>query len=466
MDTKIFTPEKVIKYAETRLFGRNVAPEMAAKIELHNGALPSQLEQTLEKRYSSKSTTKFVTRVQQTNGREPIYFVDGTLFIPQFSGFGRSIRYERMIEAYIQAISQRDGRKILFEAHDLENDSRKTDQSYSNNAYDFVAGMFMPHGRYEDRRVFAGDDIKDITTIIFGTPSAVRKAIRENGKDAKNAKDAKGAKVVAANILAANVSAYGNSEYLEAQILEINNQRVLNIGYVFADQAGIIIEKILREYNSLACKACKVHPKPNAHPQEAEQSASTINKSFPQKDEQHSQHPLTINMYMFGRVGGLSDNAQRHQLVYPVGIIDWIDLNEGKVLEYPMHNVFAHNHNEDARFNEYHRSNDDNKSNERSRTPNNINGLTGLNLNVVSVVDETVEQLELAKQRGCICIEMETRESVEAINQARRRYQQLKINFGFVGYVSDIPLIGDTLEQELDSDKGEQDAVNVILDRI
>ena len=317
----------------------------------------------------------------------------------------------------------------------------------------------MPHGRYEDRRVFAGDDIKDITTIIFGTPSAVRKAIRENGKDAKNANDAKGAKVVA----------YGNSEYLEAQILEVNNQRVLNIGYVFADQAGIIIEKILREYNSLACKAPQ---KDKAFSHNLEQFTSTINQSSAQECEQHPQHPLEINMYMFGRVGGLSDNAQRHQLVYPVGIIDWIDLNEGKVLEYPMHNVFAHNHNRDARINEYHRSNDnnksngDNKSNERSRTPNKINGLTGLNLNVVSVVDETVEQLELAKEKGCICIEMETRESVEAINQARRRYRQLKINFGFVGYVSDIPLIGDTLEQELESDKGEQDAVRVVFDRI
>lgn len=421
MSTKLFTSDKVIKYAETRLFGRNVTPEMVAKIELHNGALPSELEQTLEQRYHSG----LITTVQQSNNREPIYFVDGngtvdgtgalgtkgTLFIPQFSGFGRAIRYERMIEAYKDAVLQRDGKDITFEVHDLEKDSRKTDQAYSNNAYDFVAGMFVPNGRYEDRRVFAGDDISDITTIIFGTPNALKK-----------------------NPEKVSVLSYGNSEYLEAQILEINKQRILNIGYVFADQAGIIIEKMLREYNSLACKA---------RPQ---------NKALQQKSEQSL---LTINMYMFGKVGGLLGDMQRHQLVYPVGIVDWTDLNEGRVLEYPMHNVLANNSN-----------GDNSRTLNNSRTINDINGLSGLNLNVVSVVDETIEQLKLAKQKGCICIEMETRESVEAINQARRRYPQLKINFGFVGYVSDIPLKGDTLEKELDSDKGEQDAVKVILDRI
>jgi len=93
-------------------------------------------------------------------------------------------------------------------------------------------------------------------------------------------------------------------------------------------------------------------------------------------------------------------------------------------------------------------------------------GYIGLNLNVISVVKETYEQLEMAKENGCVCVEMETREATESINQARRRYPNLNISFGFIGYVSDAPLSGDTIEKEIDSDKGETDAAKIIIDII
>lgn len=384
MQTKILTGERLKRYAERRLFGSNVTSDTVHRIELFNGVLPSHLEEILGK--MSKGAKGFV-KVDQANPREPLYFMDGTLYIPQYSGFGRAMRYQRLLETYKEAVEScadgcGSGRKLEILVHELKGVPRKTDQSYSNSAYDFVTGLFIPSFMYDTFRVFEDEDVKDITTIIFGPIEIV----------------AKSAKVIAK----------GNSEYLDAQIVEVDGQKVLNIGYVFADQAGMILEKMLREYHSIA----KKHAFGN-------------------------NTPLNLNIYMFGRVGGLVDDIDRHHLVYPVGVIDEVDLREGRPFVYPMHNVLA--------------------------SPNE----KGLVFNVSTVVDETFEQLRSAKNQGCICVEMETRESVEAINQARRRYHGLlDISFGFVGYVSDNPLKGDLLDKELDSQKGEKEALDVILKAI
>jgi hypothetical protein len=375
--TRIFTPEKIIKYGKTRLEGIYIPFEKVMGIALYNGTLPSEL-----KRMSAKFPLKLL---EQDNAREPIYYQQNpldypgrvTLHIPQFSGFGRGKRYEEMIKALVKALDK----DIVFEVVDRKDDPRKAYIAYDNFAYDFVAGLFVPppRERYLDRKIFpSGDSVKDITKVIFGPTEAV----------------AKQAKVVER----------GNSEYLDSQILEIEGERVLNIGYVYADQAGIVIDKILREYEAVA---------------------------------RSKKNPLTIDLYMFGRVGGLEDSLKRHDLVFPTGIIDDIDLREGRAFEYPMHNVLAPDNGKQ------------------------------LNYNVTTVIDETYEQLEGAKKQGCICVEMETRESVESVNRARRRYDRsLDINFGFVGYVSDLPLQGDTLADEMDSDKGEQEAVHEILKNI
>ena len=366
--TKILTPEKIIRYAETRLFGDNVRPHNVKVIELHNGVLPSSLEEMLNQRCGG------FQRVLQENSREPIYFRDGRLFIPQYSGFGRRKRYESMIKAYLQVI----GEDIGFKSCELEGDERKTNIEYDNLAYDFVVGLFVPEEKYKDRQAFSSD-IEEITKIIFGPVESLEKQ--------------------------AKVIEKGNSEYLDAQIVEINGKQVLNIGYVYSDQAGIIIDKMLREYDAVAKKRGK---------------------------------KLDINIFMFGRLGGLDYDMKRHDLIIPTGIIDEIDLKRNRRLIYPMNNVFA--------------------------VPQDIEWL---NLNVSNVIDETREDLLKAKEFGCVCVEMETRESVESVNRARRRYHgSLDINFGFVGYVSDLPLKNDTLADELDSDNGEQEAVSMIIERV
>lgn len=379
--SNVFTPKQLIKYAETRLFGSNVTPDMVHRIELHNGVLPSLLEQHIISEFGE------AIKVVQKNGREPLFYSNGTLFIPQYSGFGRRRRYESMINAYIKASEREisfDGFKLIntehgisFKSLDLDEDPRKTNHAYDNFAYDFVTGLFVPDEKYVNKKVFQLD-FDEITTVIFGPTDAVAKQT--------------------------DVVDRGNSTYLDAQIVRVGDERVLNIGYVYADQAGIMIDKMLREYEALARKGKKT---------------------------------LDIRIFMFGRVGGLEEGMRRHDLVYPTGIIDDVDLMNGRECVYPMHNVLAQ-----------------------------VKG-DRFNFNPTAVVNQTTEQLERARDLGCVCTEMETRETVESINKARRRYSgKIGVEFGFVGYVSDLPLRGDTLADELDSEKGEQESVRVILDNI
>jgi len=371
IETKILQGEKLIKYAETRLFGINVYPHAINSIELHNGVLPSQLKEEIINKYGS------AIRVIQNNGREPIFFKDNILFIPQYSGHSRSNRYINTITAYINEI-KKQGKNIDFKIKYYKNTSRRSNQAFSDYAYDFVAGMFMPNKTYETRRIFLNKNIQDIDTIIFGSTKAVEKQCKIIEK--------------------------GHSEYLDAQIIEIDNKKILNIGYVFGDQSGRIINHLMREYDSIAL---------------------TENKK------------KNIKVFMFGRVGGLDDNLERHNVIFPTLIIDEVDIKTNMFMEYPIKNILSNNEN-------------------------NI-----INLNVNSVVDETYELLKKAKSYGASCIEMELRESVDAINRSRRWYNNnLNIEFGYAGYVSDNPLRGDTIEIELDSDLGEQAALSEIIKNI
>jgi hypothetical protein len=355
--TRILTPEKVIKYAETRLFGSNVTPNDVNHIELHNAVLPSQLEKIIKKKHGN------FERVIQENGREPIYFKDGILFIPQYSGFGRGRRYEETIKAYKEIKGLPND---FFSIHFPENNPRKT-YNYDFFAYDLVKKLFLEEG------------MNDVDTIILGPIDAVAKQ--------------------------AEVVKRENEEYLPYQFLYIKGKRVLNLSYVYADQGGILIDKIMREYEALATDTGKERE---------------------------------VCIFMFGRVGGLKDEMKRHDLVSPIGIMDESDLKEGTGFIQFFYNYLIDS--------DHYR---------------------GINFNPTSVINEDEETLQKAKEKGFVCIEMETREAVDAVNKANRRYHdKVEGKFGFLGYVSDVPLIGDTIEKELDSDKGEQAAVTEIIRNI
>ncbi|HLD07366.1 MAG TPA: hypothetical protein VJC16_07605 [Candidatus Nanoarchaeia archaeon] len=365
---RVFSPAQITAYAEARLFGENAPPGEISRIELHNGTLPSQLERRLQ------GSDLQYERVRQRNPREPIYRAGNTLFIPQFSGFGRRQRYEEMIGAYREAA----GHHLDFASMELQDDPRRTDQSYENNAYDFVAGLFVPDSSYEGRRVFAGGGIADISTIIFGPAAAVAKQ--------------------------AGVRERGASEYLDAQIVDVGGKPVLNISYVYADQAGVIIDKLMREYNAVA---------------------------------RSTGRDRDIGLYFFGRVGGLLPSMARHDLVYPTGVVSETDLMQRHPPVYPLRNVLA-------------------------------SGMVnrGKNLNSTSVINETVEQLARARHKGCMSVDMELQEVEQAIARAETRFPHLHPYAGVVLYVSDLPLRSDTLAAELDSDRGERAAVGKIITHI
>ena len=361
--TPIFSTQDVVKYAEQRLFGLNVRPKDVGEIRLYNGFLPSEVVAVVQAEGSDGfSLNEPPIEVLQGNQREPIYFSPGgILHIPQYSGFGRRRRYEMMIEKYIET----SAREIGFHSLDVDAGARRTNIQYDNFAYDFV------------KRLFEQGVMEGIDDIVIGPLEEVAKQTR--------------------------VVDIHKNEYLDAQAVVIGERKLLNIGYVYADQAGIILDKMLREYEARA-------------------------RIEGAKKE--------VTILMFGRVGGLEEGIKRGEVVFPCGIIDGIDLERNHPFVYPIHNVLV-------------REGD----------------TTGWNLNVATTIEETVEQLLLAKELGCSCVEMETRETVEAINRARRRYEgKLNIQFGFVGHVSDVPLRGDTLATELSSHEGEERAVARIVD--
>lgn len=406
-----FTDEMIIEYAKRRLFGSNVRPDEVHKIELHNGQLPSMLEAELS------SGTKPVL-LDQENGREPIYFRDGTLYIPQYSGHGRARRYQRMIEEYLRA----SDKGISFELCDARNeegkrDPRQTNLNYDNFSYDHSMRLLVPSSRYEGERVFSSEDVGMIDTIVFGSTDAMAEQ--------------------------SDVIEKGKSQYLDSQILEIAGKkgpkRVLNIGYVYSDQAGRLLDDLFLEYDALA---------------------------------KQQGRDRSLSIFLFGDVGGLMDGLKRNQLVFPSGIIDEADLYrkdgkgqpwDGNYL-YPMYNILSK---------EYYGQPKDDKKLANSKLSDRLAGLT-LNVNS-SILDETIEMLSLAVEKGAICTDMELMEMTNSINRARTRYPVssrqnstpgLDISFGFVGIVSDLPLKGDTRAKELEDDSGERDAVSVILEKI
>ncbi|MFC1723244.1 hypothetical protein ACFL0V_03835, partial [Nanoarchaeota archaeon] len=154
---------------------------------------------------------------------------------------------------------------------------RSTAISYDNRAYDFAMRMWLPddigakkRDKYIAERVFADRDIKGIRKFIFGPLEAIAEHVE--------------------------VVAVGNSEYLESQIVRIGGEDVLNLGYVYGQQGGILLNKLLRE---IAAKGGG-----------------------------------EVDVYFFGRVGMLEGKV--NGLVRPVGIIDQSMIESGTVI--PMNN--------------------------------------------------------------------------------------------------------------------------------
>ncbi|MFA6089527.1 MAG: hypothetical protein WC755_06700 [Candidatus Woesearchaeota archaeon] len=378
MNTPIFSKNDIMEYSKVRLTSNEVPIEKIDTIVQHNGILPNEVISLYEQTHGKNALTK----LNQKNPREPLYYYDKQriLVIPQYSSEQRAKRYEVMIKSLSDIMQESTGRKINYENMERENKQNVTSIAYDNFAHDFIVRMFVNEERYEPGRIFENHTIHDISKIIFGPLLAVGQH-RES-----------------------KVICKGKSEYLDSQIVEIGGEKILNLGYVFGSQGGILVSKLTRELAAIA----KMQGKRK-----------------------------NINIYMFGRVGALDDSLNRHDIITPNGIIDWPKLRRKDSNPVHITNVLS-----------------------KEKCPNFI-------FNVPNVLEETKEQLELGRQNNCSCVEMENYYMVHHINMAQSNFDDyLNISYGFAGHISDLPLKGDNLATEKDCNIGEKDAVSVIINDI
>ena len=380
MSERIFTPEKEKKYVHTRLNGSNVGFEDVDGIYIYNGMMNSMLKTYLE--------SDFI-KVDQKNEREPVYLKDRNLHLAQWSRHKRRKRYERSAKGYDEVCQRQFGKSIEIKSLELNGIRRKTNQAYSDYAYDFVTGLFVPkkdsEKNYEEHRVFEGYDINDVDTIIF----APTKGVKQQAK----------------------VIAESQKEYLDALLVEVGGKKILNLGYVYGDQISLLIDKIMSEYASIT---------PNGKKRK-------------------------IDIYMVGRGAGLLDHFERGNPLAPKGMINDQEIKGNNVPVKNIDNLMA-----DGSFYE------------------------GLNLNVGSVLDETVEQLERARDLGCISVDMELLNLFLSTELASIDYDGiLDISTGAIFYDSDNPLKidpitgeRDTLADELESNYGRDITITATFKKI
>ena len=145
MARRVMDKDSILRYGRTTFTGSNVSEDDISAIILKNGFKEKQVEELLE-----ACNMKYV-KVQQEKPREQLYFSEGALFIPQWSGYGRRRRYQERISAFIKASEK----KITFIDANYLGEREKNDIQYDNFAYDYT------------KKLFSSGVMDDITKIIF-----------------------------------------------------------------------------------------------------------------------------------------------------------------------------------------------------------------------------------------------------------------------------------------------------------
>ncbi|PIN69923.1 hypothetical protein COV93_03560 [Candidatus Woesearchaeota archaeon CG11_big_fil_rev_8_21_14_0_20_43_8] len=200
--------------------------------------------------------------------------------------------------------------------------------------------------------------------------------------------------------------------YLDYKIMELNDGYVLGFEYVYGDQARILLTKFLERLHAL---------------------------------RKNDKKDISLKLIMYGRVAGICTGMNRNDIIIPNGVIDQNDLHRiKKGMMYPMFNILD----------------DDSFKSDLGRQV--FSG--GPLLNVRSVVRENRTDVMKALSLDAICVEMETRGALEIVNHMNHLYGPgMHIDFGFAGYVSDVPLVGDTLADELVDDSSRKKILEKIL---
>ncbi len=323
--------------------------EKVSKIVVLNGYTPSD---SLEM-FDALSMKDGIVSVNFNLGREKGFLHDktGVLYIAQPVSKVRGDRFVDML--YTGCVKEQDDWKVEVVASDDTPEKRITAlTNYENRAYDFVKELSLKHNM-----------LRDVDYVTFGPIKWMKKHTREDDK---------------VRVLEEHL----DDDYLAHMITEVigedgESRKVLNIDYVFADQASNVIDKLLLTYH-----ACT--------------------------DDADSR---SLHVLMYGKVGGIKDRLEVNDMVFPNGLISEYDIVNGNSKHTPMYNVFEDYHGRDEFI-----------------------------LNETSVPLQRRSVLIDGAKRDCSIVEMEALHATLAINAGRNKYHNLDINHGFATFISDTPL--------------------------
>lgn len=337
------------KGKDGKLVSPEIIKEKVSKIVILNGYTSTE---SLEM-FDALSMKKDIVSVDFNLGREKGFLHEktGVLYIAQPVSKVRGDRFVDML--YTGCVKEQKDWKVEVVASDDTPQKRITAlTNYENRAYDFVKELSLRH-----------DMLKDIDYVTLGP-------IKWMAKHTKSDADVR--------VLERHL----DDDYLAHMITEVigengESKKVLNIDYVFADQAANVIDKLLLTYH-----ACT--------------------------DDAESR---TLHLLMYGKVGGIKERLHINDLVFPNGLISEYDIVNGNSKHTPMYNVFE----------DYYGKNE-------------------FILNETSVPLQRKSVLIDGSRRDCSVVEMEALHATLAINAGRNIYHNLNINHGFATFISDLPL--------------------------
>ncbi|MBW2993489.1 hypothetical protein KY317_02855, partial [Candidatus Woesearchaeota archaeon] len=170
--------------------------------------------------------------------------------------------------------------------------------------------------------------------------------------------------------------------------------------------------------------------------------------------EGRKQH---IEIFHFGKYGGLARSMQRGDIVIPTGSFCEKDYDQ-YVYEMDFKNMFAAHNSSKA---------------ELSMLAGKIHTdlYTGPTLHSSSVVLQEKPVLQQFKDVGAVCIDMESDFIARAVETANCKYateesRGVEAKYWLIGYISDMPLQGDTLAEPFDGKEPQKFVVNAIKEII
>lgn len=401
----VLTPEEIGVYTQTRLFNERFTPEAIRnlrKIQLFPAFLPPQVRD----RFPDAG------RVEQQNSRELI-LVDKNmenLMIAIPSSYSRLRRYEDMIERYIKEYmalpeSGLAGSRLGLDVVHYQGAPRRTRIQFSNNAYDFSKRMLLENP--DDKGSALKSQMMDIDAIVTGPLELIINAWFKGWENP-----------------AIKINE-GNDDYLNYSVIQLGSKKVLCLDYLYGDQVGLLLSKVLREF------------------------ASDV--------EGRNDGRRKIDIFLFGKVGSLDKRYDRHSIAVPNYLISEEAVRkrmEKSSIMHPVQNslLLFDNNFDDTRFLEKYGLDD---------------AIFGTNLAVNSVAKQRRDVLRRARSvYKCLTVEMELKDMLPVV-ETTENMPFLDVSLGFIGWVSDRPLVpADNLAVELESEEGARKALKILREKI